>query len=68
MARKSVETSIAESVRKDRVFYEKCDTGDMESVRDFAKKVQEKFPAVHVLVNNGNKNFGGHEDFLKTCL
>lgn len=53
MARRSVETSIAESLTKERVFYEQCDTGDMESVRDFAKKVQKQFPAVHVLINNG---------------
>lgn len=25
----------------------------MESVRSFAKKVQERFSAIHVLINNG---------------
>lgn len=52
-AQKSVENFIEKSSVKDRVFYERCDTGDMESVRNFAKKVQEKFSAIHVLINNG---------------
>lgn len=25
----------------------------MESVREFAKNVQKKFPAIHILINNG---------------
>jgi NAD(P)-dependent dehydrogenase (short-subunit alcohol dehydrogenase family) len=52
-AQKSVENAIEESLTKGKVFYERCDTGDMTSVREFAKKVQEKFPAIHVLINNG---------------
>lgn len=52
-AKKSVEKVINESLTKGRLFYERCDTGDMESVRSFAKKVQEKFAAIHVLINNG---------------
>lgn len=38
-----------------KVFYEKCDTGDMEMVRIFAKNVQSKFTAIHLLINNGIK-------------
>lgn len=40
---------------KDKVFYEKCDTGDMQSVRDFASKVQQQFPQIHILINNGEQ-------------
>lgn len=53
-AQKSIETAIKESLTKGKVFYEKCDTGDMETVREFAKKVKGRFPAIHVLINNGN--------------
>lgn len=52
-SKKSVEEALGEELTKGRVFYEKCDTGEMDSVRDFAKKVQAKFPAIHVLINNG---------------
>jgi NAD(P)-dependent dehydrogenase (short-subunit alcohol dehydrogenase family) len=52
-ARKSVESFINESLTKGKVFYEKCDTGDMESVRSFAENVQNKFPSIHLLINNG---------------
>lgn len=52
-SRKSVEDALGNELTKGKVFYEKCDTGDMESVRDFAKKVQQKFPAIYVLINNG---------------
>jgi NAD(P)-dependent dehydrogenase (short-subunit alcohol dehydrogenase family) len=52
-SKKSVEDALGNELTKGKVFYEKCDTGDMESVREFAKKVQQKFPAVHVLINNG---------------
>lgn len=55
-AKKSVDKVVNESLTKGRLFYERCDTGDMESVRGFAKKVQEKFAAIHVLVNNGKFN------------
>lgn len=60
-SKKSVEAALGAELTKDKVFYEQCDTGDMESVRGFAKKVQEKFPAVHVLINNGE----WVESFLK---
>lgn len=53
-SKKSVEDALGIDMTKGKVFYEKCDTGDMESVREFAKKVQQNFPSVHVLINNGN--------------
>lgn len=56
-SRKSIEQVIGGEITKDKVFYEKCDTGDMKSVREFAKKVQEKFKAVHLLINNGEMCF-----------
>lgn len=52
-SRKSIEKALGTDLTKDKLFYEKCDTGDMESVRGFAKKVQEKFKAIHLLINNG---------------
>lgn len=52
-AKNSIESVIGESLTKGKLFYEKCDTGDMNSVREFAKKVQERFSAIHVLINNG---------------
>lgn len=52
-SRKSVEEALGVELTKGKVFYEKCDTGDLESVQEFAKKVQQKFQAVHVLINNG---------------
>lgn len=53
-SKKNVDKVLGTELTKDRVFYEKCDTGDMESVRDFAKKVQGKHKAIHLLINNGN--------------
>ena len=52
-ARKTVESLFDKSLTSGKICYEKCDTGDMESVRGFAMKVQEKFSAIHVLINNG---------------
>lgn len=52
-SKKSVEAALGVELTKNKVFFEQCDTGEMQSVREFAKKVQEKFPAVHVLINNG---------------
>lgn len=52
-SRKSIEDVLGAEMTKDKVFYEKCDTGDMKSVREFAKKVQEKYKAIHLLINNG---------------
>lgn len=48
-----VESVVDKSHTEGKIFYEKCDTGDMESVRDFAKNVQKKFAAIHILINNG---------------
>jgi NAD(P)-dependent dehydrogenase (short-subunit alcohol dehydrogenase family) len=52
-SKKSVEEALGLELTEGKVFYEKCDTGDMESVRQFAVKVQQKFPAIHLLINNG---------------
>ena len=52
-SKKSVEEALGVELTKEKVFYEKCDTADMESVKEFAKKVQQKFSSVHVLINNG---------------
>lgn len=62
-SQKSVEEALGIELTKGRVFYEKCDTADMTSVREFAKKVQQKFKAVHVLINNGEqeKNYNREE-------
>lgn len=51
-SKKSIDENLGE-LAKDKVFYETCDTGDMQSVRDFAKNVQTNFPEVHILINNG---------------
>lgn len=34
------------------MYFEKCDTGDMDSIRYFADKVQKQFKEVHLLINN----------------
>lgn len=54
-SRKVVEETLGAELTKEKVFYEKCDTGDMESVQEFAKTIQQKFHAVHVLINNGKR-------------
>ena len=56
-SRKSVEAAIEEDLRRGKVFYEKCDTGDLESVNSFARKVQDQFPAINLLINNGWLHF-----------
>lgn len=48
-----VESEIDSTLWTGRIFYEKCDTGDFQSVRDFAEQVQKKFPVIHLLINNG---------------
>lgn len=53
-SRKAVEQSLGLELTRGRVLYEKCDTGDMQSIRDFALIVQQKYQAIHVLINNGN--------------
>lgn len=51
-SRKSVEEALGKEQINGKIFYEKCDTGDVKSVQEFAKKVQEKFKAIHLLINN----------------
>ena len=55
-ARKLIEGSFDISRTEGKIFYEKCDTADLESVRNFAKKVQERFSKIHILINNGENN------------
>lgn len=52
-SRKSVEQALGLELTREKVFYEQCDTGDMESVKQFAKNVQQKYPMIHLLINNG---------------
>lgn len=54
-SQKSVETALGKELTQGKIFYEKCDTGDMKSVEQFAEKVKQKFSAVHLLINNGKK-------------
>lgn len=53
-SRKQIESVFDMSRTEGKIFYEKCDTADLDSVRSFAKKAQEKFPKIHILINNGN--------------
>lgn len=53
MSKNTVESYINNPSQLQRVFYETCDVGDMMSVRSFARNVQEKFPKIHLLINNG---------------
>lgn len=52
-----VEQTIERPLWKERVFYEKCDIGDMTSVREFARKIQSKFDSINLLINNGKTKF-----------
>lgn len=52
-ARKAVESAFEKSLWEGKISYEHCDTGDMSSVRKFAERVQQLYPAIHVLINNG---------------
>lgn len=52
--RELVEKKLGKLELKGRVFYEKLDVGDLASVRSFVGKIREKFPAVNVLINNGD--------------
>lgn len=49
----SVDEALGLALTKDKIFYEKCDTEDLTSIKEFAMKVQAKFTAIHVLINNG---------------
>lgn len=55
-AKTSVESSLdKELINNSKIFYEQCDTGDLKSVEKFAEQVKKLTPAVHVLINNGEK-------------
>lgn len=54
-SQKSIETALGKELTEGKIVYEKCDTGDMKSVEQFAEKVKEKFQAIHLLINNGKK-------------
>lgn len=56
-AQKSVEKFMNGELTKGKVLYKTCDTGDMESVRNFAKSVQARYQAIHVLINNGKRRW-----------
>lgn len=51
-AQKSVESYIDSSLLMNKVIYENCDTGDMNSVREFAKRVEERCRGINLLINN----------------
>lgn len=51
-AKKTIESTINSTLTDGKIFYEKCDTADMESVRNFAAKVKERFNKIHILINN----------------
>ena len=52
-SKKSVESQIGKELTEGKIIYEKCDTGDIKSVEEFAQKVQERFSEIHYLINNG---------------
>lgn len=55
LARRSIEKSIDKNlIENGKIYYEKCDTGDMKSVNEFAEKVKLITPSIHILINNGN--------------
>lgn len=49
------------------LIYEKLDVGDMTSVREFAKIVQEKYKKIDLLINNGNY-FLFSITYIKRCV
>jgi short-subunit dehydrogenase involved in D-alanine esterification of teichoic acids len=52
-ARKNVEFHIEKELIQDKIFYEVCDTSDLHAVREFAKVIARKYPAINILINNG---------------
>lgn len=54
-ARKSVEQNIDQKLIQDRVYYEVCDTSDVDTVKKFAEIIKLKYPAINLLINNGKK-------------
>lgn len=63
-----MEKFIGEELTREKLFYEKCDTGDMESVKNFAKAVQARFAAIHVLINNGESSKSVAMESSTECL
>jgi NAD(P)-dependent dehydrogenase (short-subunit alcohol dehydrogenase family) len=51
-SRKTIEHELGELAQNGKIFYEKCDTEDLESVKKFADKVKERFTKIHILINN----------------
>lgn len=43
----SVEANIEEALIKERVFYEVCDTNDLDLVKKFAEIIKIKYPAIY---------------------
>lgn len=56
-AQKSVEANIDSELIKNRVFYEVTDTSDLDLVRKFAETISIKYPAINLLINNGENYF-----------
>jgi short-subunit dehydrogenase involved in D-alanine esterification of teichoic acids len=55
-AKTSVESSLDKAlINNCKIYYEQCDTGDLKSVEKFAERVKKLTPAVHILINNGEK-------------
>jgi short-subunit dehydrogenase involved in D-alanine esterification of teichoic acids len=61
-AKKSVEQNIEKDLIKDRVYYEVCDTSDVDTVKKFAEIIKLKYPAINLLINNG-KNYLKNKSF-----
>lgn len=53
-AQKSVEAFITKTELKKKIIYLNCDISDMKSIKIFAQNVQEKYPKINLLINNGN--------------
>lgn len=49
----SLEKLIDFEAYKDRIVILQIDVGEMDSVREFTTKVQEKFESINILINNG---------------
>ena len=66
-ARKAIESSFKKSLYDGKVTYLRCDTGDMSSVREFAEKIKQAYPAIHVLINNGESFEFWQQTSIKTA-
>lgn len=54
-AQENIEKLIDLKQTKGKIYYEQLDIGQMESVRKFAAKLQNKFTKIDILVNNGKQ-------------